>query len=392
MVITDLGPLEQAILRAVVGAEAIGLPQDSATLHRLLPSYRTHEGNVAAALAEGRPLRRWLVAAGPYYVLRDRADSAVVVSAGKRRAKAAWLARSGLVRGLSKLPWIEAVAAVGPFAQGYLPTIDVPLDLVVLAEGGRTDLARRALGLYRRARRSAENGLRILEVLDSDALNLTPSGPVDALLWASLQPVVGAAAWEEFRAANPWLAQRFPNSYSVEMDVPGLVSSQRLDGRLAGLRRRRVGDSSGQQLLRSERRRGGLLGRLEERASGRLDAGGDAGILSALAPLAVADFDARIEAVREWAFETAEPAEVEGSLASDEVVEIDEVDQPVSEAETSEELEVQGGEGRPSAVRVSRRDRRPTRRRSARRAASSAEEGQSSRGQGRRSGRRSTSK
>ena len=344
------------------------------------------------------------MATGPYFVFRDRADSAVVVSAGRRRAKAAWQERSGVVRGLSKLPWIEAVAAVGPFSQGFLPTIDRPLDLVVLAEGGRADLARGALGLYRRARRSGDAGIRILVVLDADALNITPSGPVDALLWASLQPLVGAEAWDEFRAANDWLRQRFPNSYSVQPEVPGLVSSLRLDGRLAGLRRRRIGDSSGQQLMRSERRRGGLLGRLEDRASGRLGAGGDIGILGALDPSTVTDFEARTEAVRSWAFEGQEPTGLEASAGSDEVdLAVDEVDLAVGEVDLAVgevadvEVALEAGlreDGqRPSVVRGSRRARGATRRRSSRRAASAAEEGQSSRGQGRRrSGRHNTSK
>lgn len=407
MLTTDLGPLEQAILTAVVGAEALGLPQDSATLHRLLPSYRTHEGNVVAALAEGRPLRQWLLAAGPYFVLRDRADSAVVVSAGRRRAKAAWQERSGAVRGLSKLPWVEAVAAVGPFSQGFLPSIDRPLDLVVIAEGGRTDLARGALGLFRRASRSGEAGLRVLAVLDSDALSLTPLGPLDALLWASLQPVVGAAAWGEFRAANSWLKQRFPNSYSVQPEVPGLVSSLRLDGRLAGLRRRRIGDSTGQELMRSERRKGGLLGRLEERAAGRLGSGVDVGILGALDSSAVPDFEARIEAVRAWAFEIESPVEIEARAAVDEAVEEAVAEEAVAEeavaevaeevvsveVETDEEVEAPEDEQQHVTVRGSRRAREDTHRTSARRAASSPEKGQSRRGQGRRrAGRRSTSK
>jgi hypothetical protein len=405
MVITDLGPLEQGILEAVVGAETLGLPQDCATLHRLLPRYRTHSRNVTSALSEGRPLRHWLLSSGPYFVLRDRANSAVVVSAGRRRARAAWAERSGAVRGLSKLPWVEAVAAVGPFAQGFLPTIDAPLDLVVIAEGGRADLARRALGIFRRARRMGDTGLRILAVLDADHLSLSPSSSVDALLWASLQPVVGAPGWEEFRSANPWLQQRFPNHYAVQPDVPALVSERRLEGRLAGLRRARLVAPSEDSLLRSELRRGGLLGRLEERASGRLGSGSDLGVLQALSPSAEADYEARLESVRTWAFEVEDEHEVavavEPAIADQDEVGVEVEDEAEVEAEVDVEVEDEVGDQvevgaelevgdqdevdvAGTVVRASRRVRGPDRRGRGRRAGASPEEGQSASGQGRR--------
>jgi len=414
MVITDLGPLEQAILEAVVAAEVLGLPQDCATLHRLLPGYRTHFRNVEAALSEGRPVRRWLLASGSFFVLRDRADSAVVVAAGRRRAQAAWDRRSAGVRGLSKLPWLEAVAAVGPFAQGYLPEIESPLDLVVIAEGGRADLARTALGVYRRALRRGDGGLRILVVLDADDLALEPTGSVEALLWGSLQPLVGEDAWIEFRRANPWLDKRFPNDHPVQLEVPHLLSERRLDGRLAGLRRAQVGRPK-EGLLRSERRSGGLLGRLEERAVRRLGGGADLGVLGALASSAFGDYESRLEAVRTWAFDIEEAeveeadieeaeveeadieeAEVEEAEVEETELEVEETELEVEEAEVEEteleveetELEVEDADTH-SAVRGSQRERgADRRRRGGRRSTASTEEGQPGRGQGRRRSRR----
>jgi hypothetical protein len=297
------------------------------------------------------------------------------------------------------------VAAVGPFAQGFLPTIDAPLDLVVIAEGGRADLARRALGIFRRARRMGDTGLRILAVLDADHLSLSPSSSVDALLWASLQPVVGAPGWEEFRSANPWLQQRFPNHYAVQPDVPALVSERRLEGRLAGLRRARLVAPSEDSLLRSELRRGGLLGRLEERASGRLGSGSDLGVLQALSPSAEADYEARLESVRTWAFEVEDEHEVavavEPAIADQDEVGVEVEDEAEVEAEVDVEVEDEVGDQvevgaelevgdqdevdvAGTVVRASRRVRGPDRRGRGRRAGASPEEGQSASGQGRR--------
>ena len=413
--ISDLGPLEQAILRATVAAESLGVPQDAASIHRLLPGYRTHARNVTAALADDRPVRRWLLAEGPFYVFRDRADSAVGVAAGRRRAETAWTERSGLIRGMSKLPWVEAVAAVGPFAQGILPKIESPLDLVVIAEGGRTDLARRALGAFRRARRSSSDRLRVVSVLDADSLALEPESDVEALLWATLQPVVCAEAWVEFSDVNPWLRRRFPNWHSLSREVPGLVSNRRLDGRLARLRRSAVSMGAG-GLLGSEGRRPGLLTAIEERAGRRLALGDDLGVLASLPSGTASEYQVRLDGIRTWAFESVasestsleveEDGVEETSMASEEGG-TDERQQPeppekaprtvsVSPSEDGEEsasADDVGGTGTslseesaPSVSTLSSRRKRGPVRRSARkrRASSSPESGQKGRGGSRR--------
>ncbi|MEE2828978.1 MAG: hypothetical protein VX498_07310 [Myxococcota bacterium] len=396
MLYSDLGPLEQAVLQTVVRSEALGLPSDLDDLWHFL-SYRTHRSNLESALRTGQPLRNWITASGPFYVLCDRAQSAVGVSAGRRRAEAAWEERSGLVRGLSKLPWVEAVGVVGALSWGYLPDIGDPIDLVVIAEGGRGDLARRALGLYRRARGKGASGLRVLEVLDADSLSLGPAVGIEALLWANLCPVVNEQAWEQFRLSNSWIGEQFPNLRPRSRSVPGPLSDRRLDGRLASLRRARVEASGagGESLLQSGRRRRGLVARLEERALGRLSPGDDLGIGGTLPAGAAAGTSERLEAIATWSFEveaagslpvTEEPTALSTVAPRPEAPPEEEPSEPteaVPPEESSEEAaetRVDTGAERPGSSRRRGARLRPSR---SQRAAASAETGQRGRGSGR---------
>lgn len=316
----DLGPLERAILESVIAAEVLGLPRDLENLHRFLPGYHTHQRNVAAALAPGRALSNWLVRSGPYFLMRDRADSAVGVRAGSHRAASDWEDCAGLLRGMAKLPWVEAVAAIGPFAQGYQPAIGRPLDLVVIAEGGRADLARGGLAAFRRAHAGLgflgtsgqKKPLRVVRVLDADQLELAKPDATEALLWASLNPLVGLAAWDHFLASNPWLRARFPNWSLRDVGVPRPVSDRRLDGRLARIRRSRISlPGNLGTLLRSEGRREGLLNQLEARFSSRAIVGSDLGVRAALDDLEATIYGDRLEGVQSWTFDE-EPSEVSG--------------------------------------------------------------------------------
>ncbi|MEE2829253.1 MAG: hypothetical protein VX498_08695 [Myxococcota bacterium] len=314
----DLGPLERAILESVVAAEVLGLPRDVEDLHRFLPGYHTHQRNVAAALAPGRGLSNWLVRSGPYFLMRDRADSAVGVRAGSHRAASDWEDCAGLLRGMAKLPWIEAVAAIGPFAQGYQPTIGRSLDLVVIAEGGRADLARGALAAFRRAHAGLgllgkprpKQPLRVVRVLDADQLELVQPDATESTLWASLNPLIGLAAWEHFFASNSWIRDRFPNWSVRDVGVPRPVSERRLDGRLARIRRGRVSlPGNLGNLLRSEGRREGLLTQVEDRVSSRAIVGSDLGLRAVLDGLEATVYGDRLEGIKTWAFDE-EPAEV----------------------------------------------------------------------------------
>lgn len=304
--ITDLGPMEQAILKAVVHAELLGSALSAARLWRGLPGYSTHLPNVEAALADGAPLRGWVARHGELFAAIDRSAVAHGMAAASRRADARWDLVRPVVRGVAKLPWIEAVGCVGHIGRGSLDDVQAPCLLVLIAEGGRTRLAARAIDAWRRGRRAQAELFEVVEVIDSDELvQPTPSSSV-ALAWTSLRPVSNPAGWQSFVDANPWLATSFPCWTLGAPEHPDRsVADRRLDGRFAAARRALVAGRADGALLGDAERRGRLRG-LEDRFERRLGRRRVPGIASVV-PAALADrFSVRWAELASW--EVAGPA------------------------------------------------------------------------------------
>lgn len=254
----DLGPLERRILDAVVLFELAGIAPGPGLIWRGLPGYETALANVLAALGEGLPLRGWLLERDGLYCCRDHGHLPRTMAAARQRALARWEQARPLLLGLSRLPWVEALAVVGPMAWGLLPSVCDPCAFAAIAEGGRTGQARVALRARLRAAGQAGEGLRLLRVFDASALSLDEPGAGAALILATARPVTNLAAWEAMRAANPWWQRRFPCADLRAPELPDMLEG-RTFGKLAALRRRIViRDGGGTLLLREDRRRGVL--------------------------------------------------------------------------------------------------------------------------------------
>ena len=295
MQLTDLGPLERSVLMAVLHAELAGAAVPAAFIWRTLPGYETHLANVEAALAEGLPLRGWLTERGGLFCARDRAELPRGVSAARRRGEARWEEVRSLVVGLGKLPWVEAVAVVGPMAWGLLPSICDPCPVAIIAEGGRVDLARAAAGARLRAAGEAGDSVELAHTFDGDEQGHPELEIAAGLVLATLRPVTNLEAWLTFADANPWLARRFPNARPDAPELPDYLAGGRVDGKLAALRRRLVSRRSEGPVLGSSGRRRGPWGPIERALDRALEPGTELGVEALLG----ADFGRRFD--RRWA-------------------------------------------------------------------------------------------
>jgi hypothetical protein len=151
--------------------------------------------------------------------------------------------------GLGKLPWVEGVAIRGPMAWGQWDG-NRPVEVVLLAEGGRAAHADAAAALWLRVARSLLPPLRLLPSLDADAMGVRSAGLPAAASLQSVLPVTHAAAWDLWWAANTWLVEAYPghapSAWAGRLD---LGAGGPVDGRLARWRRGVV--SRGEGLLRS---------------------------------------------------------------------------------------------------------------------------------------------
>lgn len=253
----DLGPLEHSMVAALIAAEPLRLALTPAMWLRQL-GYASTLPNLRASLSAGQPLRSLVTERRGAYVLRDRAPW-LGEQAGRQRRADRWLldAVPRLI-GLGKLPWVEAVALAGSVAWGLWPTEGQP-QIVVIAEGGRRDLAARAVGFFLSLRFGADDQ-PLVEVLDGDALvPPTPSAPASAY-WASLRPVVNAEAfawvWSQLPGATAHFPQGGPGHLHGLAEIP---TAQRIDGRIAAVRRAIVAPAGGSPILgRSQRQRSWL--------------------------------------------------------------------------------------------------------------------------------------
>jgi len=249
----DLGPLERAILTALAAAESFGLRSLTAEgVWRTLPGYATHFANVEGALADGAPLRRWLVAADGRFGLAD-------ASAGPTPRSFEPL------RGLCKLPWLEAVAVGG--AVGFGRAGDGTTHLVVIAEGGRAPLAGWAIRQWLAGKPEWALGLT---VLDADDLARPVGDALDALSMATLRPLMNPDGFATLRDANPWVAQALPNDPAAGWAGRQFAAfGPRFDGKLAALRRGFV-SAGADGLLATAGRIGGRRNRFEALLQGRV--------------------------------------------------------------------------------------------------------------------------
>ena len=251
----DLGPLETAALRALAQAELIGAPLTVASLWRSLPGYKTSLRNVRAALEPGQPLSRFVASDKDHYVLRGREDLLRGMATRQGWADSRWRDLKGALRGLGKVPWVEALGVTGPMAWGLSPSMDAPCELVVIAEGGRVALARAAVRAWRKAA-GKKVEIRVAAVLDADSLALAEGTSTEAWWLLAVRPVVNELAFARLREANDWARARFPNFDADDAGgLPEYFLGDRVDGKLAAVRRAAVATDDDGVLLRSAGRR-----------------------------------------------------------------------------------------------------------------------------------------
>lgn len=251
----DLGPLETAALRALAQAELIGAPLTVASLWRSLPGYKTSLRNVRAALEPGQPLSRFVASDKDHYVLRGREDLLRGMATRQGWADSRWRDLKGTLRGLGKVPWVEALGVTGPMAWGLSQSTDAPCELVVIAEGGRVALARAAVRAWRRAA-GKKVEIRVAAVLDADSLILAEGTSTEAWWLLAVRPVVNELAFARLREVNDWARARFPNFDADDAGgLPEYFLGDRVDGKLAALRRAAVATDDDGVLLRSAGRR-----------------------------------------------------------------------------------------------------------------------------------------
>jgi len=251
----DLGPLEHAALRALAHAELIGAPLTVASLWRSLPGYQTSLPNVRAALEDGAPLRAFVARDKDHFALADRTELLRRMARRQGWSDGRWRQLGTSLRGLGKLPWVEAVGITGTMAWGLLDEESSACELVIIAEGGRVPLARAAVRAWRKAS-GRRDVLRIAAVLDADALAMEDAGATAAWWLLAVRPVVNEEAFSRLWSANQWARQRFPNfDVGGTGGLPEFFLGARVDGKLAAARRAVVAESDDGVLLGSAGRR-----------------------------------------------------------------------------------------------------------------------------------------
>lgn len=337
MNIDDLGPLERAALRAVLRAELVGAPLTVASIWRSLPRYTTSLPNVRAALEDGAPLRNWVARDKDHHVIVGREDLLRGMARRQGAADARWRELEKPLRGLSKLPWVEAVGITGTMALGLLDADDAPCPIVVIAEGGRVPLARAAVRAWRRAA-GLKAAIRIAAVLDGDDLAL-PEGDETAAWWLlSVRPVTNEQAFERLFDANPWARAAFPNCDARSTGgVPEFFVGARIDGKLAALRRAAVARGDDGVLLTSAQRSAGWEEPLQDLVKSRPMAApcrewGD----DLLAAAGLEDGDARVAAreaeLATWTFGEDDESEAPEAEAEEEPAAVDAPAAPTADA------------------------------------------------------------
>ncbi len=314
---SHLGPLERAILRALTLADALGVAAlDAERIWRCLPGYSTHRANVQAALDEPTALGRYLLTDGVRHALKDRPRALRQAADAAERFERTWQETSPTLRGLAKLPWVEGLALCGPWALGQSPAGGAPIQVALLAEGHRGRAAQAAFVASLRSRGAIAERIQLVATWDADAPVVLPD-ELAQLELASLQPITHPAGWAWLRARASELDQAFPNAPWTPVGPPRALAD-RLDGRLAALRRRLVGGDvdvltadtrTGRRRLLIDRSLGGLVRRLAGDTELRAPVRGDA--------------QARWKQVQGWTIEAGDASE-----PADGIEDIDAVEAP----------------------------------------------------------------
>ena len=237
-----------------------------------MPAYSTHLANVRAALDDPSALSRYLCTDGTRYALRDREGAPAAAAAAEQQARQAWRELAPTLRGLAKLPWIEGLAVAGAWALGQAPGVGASIDVALLAEGQRGPAAEAAFTASLRSRGPIADRIRLVATYGPEDDDQPGDDLASALFFATLQPITNPAGWAWLRARRPDISEAFPNAPWNAVESTYQLAD-RLDGRLAVLRRRLLG--SGQAVTTAADRRGrrrlrvdDTLARLVQRLAG----------------------------------------------------------------------------------------------------------------------------
>lgn len=269
MTTVALGPLERAILKTVVFADLFDYPLDGDQLGRRLMGYEAADGAVADALSDGEPLSSLVKQDAGLFFLEGRKDL-VAVRARREASSQAYLAtRVDAIRGMCKLPFVEAVALSGSLAHKNLMDGKRDVDLFVIFEGGRLWSGLASTWLYRNLK---GKDFCLNYAVSAEELLLPSRSLFDAFQLLTLVPLMNLPGFEALWAANAsWTGPMFPN-WSADITVEGMQDylGGRFDGRLAMSRRERLAPSQALPLMKAENRLRKPSTMVEEATEGRI--------------------------------------------------------------------------------------------------------------------------
>ncbi len=268
MDVARLGPLENSILHALVGAEPQGLPLSVPQIWRLLPGYSTHLSNVAAALADESPLSSFVSEARGQYVIRDRRDLLDGFAHSRQRGELLWTRLCASVESLCREPSIHALGLSGRMAWGLSSDSVEPTQLVVISAPRQRSQAMDAV-LAVTSTLPSELCVEVADLLSVDELTIGPGDRQRALELISVRPILAESAFLTLWEHNTWIGDAFPNfdgRSRLGGDVPDLLLGEVLEDRRTLLRR---------SLNRRVMRFGGVLRGLGRRRGQRRGVGSD---------------------------------------------------------------------------------------------------------------------
>lgn len=212
---TKQSPIAAAVFETVAWFDVFDHAPTAEEIHRFLFGRRATLAAVKMALYSDSRIEKSLNC----FYLQGRGGLVLKRTARQMRTDELWQRVKKWHWLLRSVPFVRLIAVGNTLAFGW-PSRESDIDLFVVAERKWLFTARLFLTAFASLARIRRSGDRIAGrfclsffVADSaqnlEKIQLKPADPYLAFWIANLKPIVGSA--EAFRAANPWLAKKFPN-------------------------------------------------------------------------------------------------------------------------------------------------------------------------------------
>jgi hypothetical protein len=244
--------IQQDILKALAYFDIFRYPLTADEITSFLPSSATVtevEQQLVLLLKQGR-----IFGFDRLYMLQDDAALAERRRKGNRLALDEMKKAVKTARWLFRFPFVRSIAVSGSLSKNYADE-HTDIDFFVITARGRLWLARTLLHvLYKLPRFSAKSRPFCLNYYIDDAvMEIEEKNIFTATEIITLLPLEGEAAFNQFKLANGWVKDYYPQHSSASLSIPN--RSNPVKKLLEAMLRNRFGNWLEQRLMRATNRR-----------------------------------------------------------------------------------------------------------------------------------------